>query len=174
MKTGRITYVSTLSSTPVQSPFTVADIFALENVFADNIVAGELQDIYLYWGYQNQDPYFKDERNVSRSAAGVVDIVNFGSTTGFKFSIKNVIQDRAAQVNEYEIMTALNEELMNGTVISWYPDFDNFPDEYFSCVATKRLDPKRMGKRDRYQFDFDLFVLATVQVPSTVPSFVMA
>lgn len=174
MKTGRITYISSLATTPVQSPFTVADIFALENVFADEIVAGEMQDIYLYWGYHSQDPYFKDERNVSRSLAGVVEVANFSSTTAFKFSIRNVIQDRAAQVNEYAIITALNEELMNGTVISWYPDYDNFPEEYYSCVATKRLAPKRIGQRDRYQFDFDLFVLADVQVPSTVPDFVMA
>lgn len=173
MITGRLTYTNTLAGTPRQSPFTVADIFALDDVFADTVAVGQTQDIYLYWGYKNNDPYYKDDRNVSRSAAGVVDIVNFGSTEGFKFSIMNVIQDRSSQVNEYAIMTSLNEELMNGTVVRWYPDYDNFPTEYFSCVATKRLDPKRIGQRQRYQFDFDLFVLPTVQVPSTVPPFVI-
>lgn len=171
---GRITYITTLASTPVQSPFTVADIFALQNVFADSVLAGGMQDIFLYWGYKNQDPDYKDERNLSRSAAGVVDIVNFGSTTGFKFSIENVVQDRALQVNEYMIMSALNEELMNGVVVKWYPDYLRFPTEYYSCVASKRLAQKRMWQLDRFKFDFELMVLPTVQVPSTVPPFVMA
>jgi hypothetical protein len=163
-----------LASTPVQSPLTVADIFALEDVFADTLAVGALQDIYLYWGYVSEDANYDDQRNVSRSAAGVVEVTNFGSTTGFKFSIRNVIQDRSAQVNEFAIINSLNEELMSGTPVQWYPDADNFPAEYYSCVANKRIAPKRIGQRDRYQFDFDLFVLADVQIPSTVPPFVMA
>ncbi|HLP97496.1 MAG TPA: hypothetical protein VK149_03525 [Sideroxyarcus sp.] len=170
---GRITYITTLPSTPLPSPFTVADFYALENVFANSVPAGSRQDIFLYWGYENLDPDPKDDRNVSRAASGVVDIVNFGSTLNFRLSVKNVIQDRS-QVNEYEILNALNEECMNGTVLTWYPDFINFPDEYYSCVANRRIAPKRIGKRNLFQFDFDLMVLADVQVPSTVPPFVMA
>lgn len=171
---GRITYITTLASTPKQSPLTVADIFALEDVFSETLSAGQTQDIYLYWGYQSQDPYYKDERNVSQSAAGVVEIANFGSTTGFNFTISNVSNDRVASVNEFSIMNSLNEEMMNGVVLSWYPDWDNYPDEYYSCVATKRIAPKRIGIMQQFDFSFDLMVLASVQVPSTVPDFAMA
>jgi hypothetical protein len=171
---GRLIYTTTLASTPMQSPFTVADIFALDNVFADFLTAGMQQDIYMYWGYQNNDPTYDDQRNVSRSAAGVVEVTNFGSTLGFKFSISNVIQDRYTQVNEFEIISALNEELMMGTPVLWYPDYDNFPAEYYACVANKRIAPKRVANLMRYKFDFDLFVLPSVQIPSTVPAFVMA
>lgn len=174
MSIGRITYTTTLASNPVQSPFTVADIFSITDVFAETLGAGVTQDIYLYWGYASLDPYYVDQRNVSRSAAGVVDVTNFGSVDAFKFSIENVIQDRTANVNEFLIMSALNEELMSGTPVKWYPDFDNFPAEYYSCVATQRIEPKRMGNYQRFQFNFDLFVLPTVQIPSNVPPFVMA
>lgn len=174
MITGRITYATTLASTPKQSPLTTADIFALDDVFAETLTAGQMQDIYLYWGYKSEEPYYDDKRNVSRSAAGVVDVVNFGSMTGFRFSINNVVHDRSAEVNEFAIMNALNEEMMNGVVMTWYPDFDNFPAEYYSCIAAKRIAPKRMGIMQKYSFDFDLMVLAAVQVPSTVPQFMMA
>jgi hypothetical protein len=171
---GRITYITTIADTPMQSPLTVADIFALEDVFADTLPIGATQDIYLYWGYSKQDPYYNDQRNVSRSAAGVAEVTNFGSTSAFRFTVPNVNHDRTAQVNEFAIMTSLNEELMNGVVIKWYPDYDSYPAEYYSCIATKRIEPKRMGMNMRFQFDFDLLILPTVQVPSTVPAFVMA
>lgn len=174
MITGRITYTTTLASTPKQSPLTVADIFALDDVFSETLTAGQLQDIYLYWGYKSQDPYYDDKRNVSKSAAGVVEVSNFGSTTGFNFVISNVNNDRVALVNEYAIMTSLNEEMMNGVVMTWYPDWENYPAEYYSCVATKRIAPKRIGILQKYEFSFDLMVLASVQVPSTVPDFTMA
>jgi hypothetical protein len=171
---GRITYTTTLASTPRMSPFAAADVFALTDVFSATVAAGSTQDIFMYWGYASLDPYYSDQRNLSQSAAGVVDITNFGSTKGFKFSIPNVGQDRGSLVNEYEVMTALNEELMNGVTVTWYPDFVDFPSEYYSCVAEKRLAQKRMGMRLNYKFDFDFRVLASVQVPSTVPDFVMA
>jgi hypothetical protein len=174
MSTGRITYTTTLASTPVQSPFTVADIFSMSDVFASTLGPGVVQDIYMYWGYGSLDPYYVDQRNVSRSAAGVVDVTNFGSVDAFKFSINNVMQDRTANVNEFAIMSALNEELMNGTPVTWYPDFENYPGEYYSCVATQRIEPKRQDNYQRFTFNFDLFVLPTVQIPSTVPPFVMA
>ena len=171
---GRITYTTTLDSTPLMSPLAAADVFALANVFADTIAAGNQQDIYLYWGYKNLDPYHTDQRNVSKSAAGVVEVTNFLSTQGFRFMLGNVVQDRVAPVNEYAVISSLNDELMNGVVVTWYPDFDNFPNEYFSCIAEKRIDPKRIGSSYRFDFNFDLMVLAQVQVPSTVPPFVMA
>jgi hypothetical protein len=171
---GRITYTTTLPSTPMMSPFSAADVFALQDVFAASVPAGSPQDIFLYWGYSALDPSYVDQRNVSMSAAGVVEIANFGSTTGFQFSVFNVLYDRTAQINEYQVMVQLNNELMNGTVITWYPDFENFPAEYYSCVANQRLAQKRIGIRMKFQFDFNLMVLAAVQVPSTVPAFVMA
>jgi len=50
MIVGRITYITTLASTPKQSPLTVADVFALGDVFSETLTSGEMQDIYLYWG----------------------------------------------------------------------------------------------------------------------------
>lgn len=170
---GRITYTTTLASTPLMSPLAAADIFALANVFAETVTLGGVQDIYLYWGYRSLEPYHTDQRNVSKSAAGVVEISNFLSTEGFRFELGNVVQDRAALTNEYAVLEALNEELMNGVVVTWYPDFDNFPTEYFSCIAEKRLDAKRINNSFKFVFSFDLMVLASVQVPSTVPPFVM-
>lgn len=171
---GRITYTTTLASTPRMSPFTAADMFALTDVFSEVVAAGTQQDIFLHWGYDSLDPYYSDQRQVSQSAAGVVDIVNFGSTTGFKFSLSNIVQNRGELVNEYEVMTALNEELMNGIAVTWYPDYAAFPAEYYSCIAEKRIAQKRMAKLLTYKFDFDFRVLAGVQIPSTVPDFVMA
>lgn len=171
---GRIVYTNNLANTPVMSPLTRAYVFAMANVFAETINIGDTQDIYMYWGYQKLDTYHTDKRNISQSAAGVVEITNFLSTTGFKFSIANVLWDRTSQVNEYAILNALNQELMNGITVSWYPDADAYPSEYYSCVANKRLDQKRQGVLPYYTFDFDFMVLANVQVPSTVPSFVLA
>jgi len=92
---GRITYTTTLAATPTMSPFAAADAFALGDVFAVSIPSRSPQDIFLYWGYESLDSYYSDERNVSKSAAGVVEVSNFGSTTGFKFSIADVVQNGA-------------------------------------------------------------------------------
>lgn len=170
---GRITYTVTLAGTPQPSPLTVANFEALQNIEAITLAAGSTQDIYLYWGYTSNDPYYTDVRNVSRSAAGVVEITNFGSTNGFKLVIDNIIEDRAAQVNEYAIMNALNAELMAGTVVSWYPNYDSFPAEFFSCISAARLAQKRTVK-NRWQFTLDLQVLPIVQLPSSVPAFQIA
>jgi hypothetical protein len=171
---GRITYTTTLESTPLMSPFAAADIFLLADVFADTVAAGGTQDIFLYWGYSTNDPYYKDQRNVSQAASGLVEIANFLSTTGFKFECSNVVQDRAAQTNEYEVLLALNNELMNGVVVTWWPDWDFSTAEYYSCIAAQRLAPRRMGKQLKWIFAFDFMVLPNVQVPSTVPPFVLA
>lgn len=171
---GRITYFTSVADTPKMSPLSAVDFWILPDVYVPTLALGEQQDIYLYWGYETQDPYYKDQRNVSRSAAGVVDISVYLSTTGFKFSIPDVLHDRAAAVNEYAVMQALNNELMIGTTVLWYPDYDNYPSEYYACVAEARLNPKRVGKQYRWVFSFDLAVLPAVQMPSTVPVFVLA
>lgn len=171
---GRMLYTTTLANTPTMSPLTKQDVFAMVNVFSQTLNVGDTQDVYIYWGYKNLDPYYADKRNVSQSAAGVVEITNFLSTTGFKFGIANVLWDRTGQVNEYSVLNFLNQELMNGATVQWYPDADAFPSEYYSCVANKRLDQKRQGVLPYYTFDFDLMVLASVQVPSTVPAFALA
>jgi len=50
-------------------------------------------------------------------------------------------------------MTALNEEGMNGVVMTWYPDFTAYPAEYYSCIAEKRMPHKRMGTLFNFKFD---------------------
>lgn len=170
---GRITYTATLSNTPAPSPLNSVEIFNLSAVFSDTVAAGQVQDIYFQWLYSSLDPYHVDKREVSESAGGVVEIAHFLTTTNYKFTIDNVRKDRGGiLVNDYAMFVALNAELAKGTIIKWYPDYDTFPTEYFSCVANKRIDPKRMGTTEKFSFSFDLRVLPSVQSPSTVPPFV--
>ena len=171
---GRIVYTTTTADTPAMSPFAAADIFALADVFVTLVPLGSVQDLFMYWGYADLEPYYDDQRSVSKSAAGVVEVTNFGSTAGFTFSIDNVVQDRSVQANEYAILQALNNELMLGTPMTWYPDYTHAPTEYYSCVAKKRITPKRLQNLPLWKFDFDFMILAAVQIPSTVPSFVLA
>lgn len=168
---GRITYVTTVPSTPFNL-FLVGEAFAVTNVFANTLAAGETQDILLRWGYTHLDPYHSDLRNVSKSAAGVVEVINFLSTQGFRFGCKPILQDRNYAACEYAVIEALNYELVDGTPVSWYPDYDFSTTQYYSCIAEKRLDQKRMESSFYWQFDFDFVVLAAVQIPSTVPKFV--
>jgi hypothetical protein len=169
---GRITYITTSTITPMMSPLVAMDIFSLPDVFAELLTAGQMQDINMYWGYATLDPYHSDQRNVSKSASGVVEITNFISTKGYKFDIEYVNQNRGSITDEYAVMQALNDELMMGTPVMWYPDYDYSITEYFSCVANSRLDAKRDGALLLWTFSFDLMVLASVQIPSTVPEFV--
>lgn len=171
---GRITYTTTLASTPLMSPFAAADFSLIPDVSATTILAGSTQDIYLYWGYSSLDPYYKDQRNVSQSASGLVEVTNFLSTLGFKFGIDRVLQDRLAETNEYGVMQAMNDELMNGVVLTWWPDWDYSITEYYSCIAAQRLPAKRVDNQFVWNYSFDFMVLPTVQVPSTVPPFVIA
>lgn len=170
---GRIIYTATLTGTPAPSPLNSVEIFNLAAVFEDTVAAGQVQDIYLPAGYSSLEPYFTDKRVLSQSAGGVVEIANFQSTTNYKFKIDHIRKDRGGAVqNDYAMLVALNDELAKGTIVKWYPDWDTYPDEYFSCVANKRIPQKRMGTLPLFSFEFDLLVLPSVQSPSTVPPFV--
>jgi hypothetical protein len=170
---GRITYPTTLSGTPRPSPFAAADIFALTDVFADTVALGDMQDIYLYWGYESLNPQHNDIRNISQSASGVVEITHFLTTQLFSFGLTNVIEDRITG-NEYAMLNALNNELIKGTIVTWYQNYDDYPAEYISCAGNKRIEPVRIGSRPRWTFGFELLQLPVVQAPSTVPAFVLA
>jgi len=172
MQRGLITYTATKAQTPYQAPLTSLDPLGRADTFLDVVAIGDQQDIYLYWGYKSLDPLHTDNRSLSRSASGVVEVIDFGSSQGFKFSCEFVNEVRATgMANEYAMMNALNDELASGTPISWYPDIDAFPDEYYSCVAVKRTNPTRSNSLMRWKFDFELMVVAAVQIPSTAPAF---
>lgn len=172
---GRITYTTTLANTPRQSPFGVADIFALTNVFQDTLNIGDVQDLFLYWGYENLDPAHNDIRNVSMSASGVVEITHFLTTELYAFSLPNVLENRNLGIaSEYAMLNALNDELIKGTIITWYPDFENNPTEYYSCAGNKRIEAVRQSSMQRWTFGFELLLLPSVQAPSTVPPFMLA
>jgi hypothetical protein len=171
---GRISYTTTLASTPAMSPFAAVDLFALADVFQETLAVGSNQDIVMFWGYTNLDIVYNDIRNLSQSASGVVEVTFFLSTTTYKFTLPNVPEQRSGlNVNEYAVINALSDECAKGTPLTWWPEFDNYPAEYISCVANSRPDPKRVGPYMRWDFGFDLLQLAAVQIPSTVPPFVL-
>jgi hypothetical protein len=172
---GRISYNTTLASTPAMSPFAAVDMFALADVFQESLPVGSAQDVVLRWGYMNLDPAHNDIRNLSQSASGVVEVTHFLSTDSFKFTVPKVPQTRiGGSVNEYAVLNALSDECAKGTPLTWWPEFDNYPTEYISCVANGRLDQKRIGVMKLWNFSFDLLQLASVQIPSTIPPFVLS
>jgi hypothetical protein len=172
---GRVSYTTTLASTPAMSPFAAVAIFALDQVFRDFLPIGANQDVVLRWGYMNLDPAHNDIRNLSQSASGVVEVTHFLSTDSYKFTLYRVPQTRiGGSVNEYAVLNALSDECAKGTPLTWWPEFDNYPTEYISCVANGRLDQKRIGVMPFWNFSFDLLALPSVQIPSTIPPFVLS
>lgn len=172
---GRIQYTVTIADTPARSPFSAADIFGLPNIFGDVLQPGDTQDILLDWGYLTLNPVHKDNRFMSVSSSGAAEISWFSTLESFTLLVPRVDENRnTGYANDYAVMNALNDELARGTVITWYPDWEGFPSEFYSCVSNKRIDQKRFNSSMRWDFQFDLMKLANVQFPSTVPPFVLA
>jgi len=161
MMRGRIVYTVTLADTPAASP-----MFGTLNI-------GEQQVIDFRWIYTRLDPKPSRKRKVIESSSGVAEVLHFGKFGGFSFDLADVREDRNG-VNDYAILNALNDELDIGTVITWYPDYISKPDQYLSCIAKTVIDPRRVENFAMWDFSFDLKVLTTVQIPSTVPPFVSA
>lgn len=157
---GSLSYIVTIDGTPAAPP-------------ANGILAaGDIQVINLA-DYAVLASSHEDIRSMSKSVSGVAEILHFLSLTSFQIEVHNVAEDRAG-VNYYAILNALNDEISLGTVLTWSPDFENYPTDFYSVVGKNRINPKRVGAQFKWNFKFDLIVLPAVQTPSTVPAFVVA
>jgi len=141
--------------------------------FKDWYEAGEIGQIWLDYRYGKLDHHHKDFRKESVATSGVVQVQNFGTQERFTFSQQFVTDDRGVGlVSDMSAFESFVDTAMTGAPFIWFPDRENYQDEYFSCILNKRAEPKRHGSIGWYNFDFDLRVLPMVQMPSSVPSFV--
>ena len=172
---GLIKYATTLASTPCRSPYHAADFYAADFMpWADTLPAAEQQSIYLDWYFKKQDPGYADLRDIVKAESGVAEINWYSSQDTWKLVTgKAVIEDRGGvNANDASVLRALNAEIARGTVLQWYPDFVNFPAEYYNVVVNKRIPERRIKNQAEWEFSFDFYVVPDVQFPSTVPPFV--
>ncbi len=170
---GRITYTTTMASVS-RSPYKQAQIYTAATLpYVDTIPAGNTQDIYLDWGYASLRPADSDHASHQRASSGVFEVLYFAKQQRQQFTIPLVLKDRTPGiVNDYAILNAMIDESVRGTVLRWYPDWNNHPTEYYSALILKRKLPSRVGTTESWNFDFEFNILSSVQMPSTVPPFV--
>lgn len=109
------------------------------------------------------------EETITPSAAGAISL---NADASFDGAITNVSVKAKSVASQFALFNALSDELAKGTLIRWWPDFENRQGDYFECIATKRNAPRRRFPFYRWTFTFDLTVAPTVQFPSTIPPFV--
>jgi len=152
---GRIVYTVTLSGTPAMPPAT------------GTLNVGAIQTIDLVWHYSKLDPRYKDTRAMSKSDSGLTEVRRFNTQKSYLIEVRKV-PDGAY----FDVLDALNDEIAKGALLTWYPDYGTWPDEYFYCVGVQRIDPERINMH-AWSFSFELLALPTAQAASTVPDFVL-
>jgi hypothetical protein len=95
----------------------------------------------------------------------------FRADASFVGSIDNVSVKTINVVSDYAAMNALNDEIAKGTVMTWWPDYENRPSDFFSIIGNKRIAPKRKGPEPKWTYTFDYRIAPAVQFPSTIPPF---
>lgn len=118
----------------------------------------------------------------ARSADGTFseEIVAVGTSivlqadASFVGNVDDVSVKTVDVVSDFAVMNALNEEIAKGTIMTWWPDWDARPSDYFSVVGNKRIAPRRLRSQYMWAFDLDLRIVPEIQFPSTVPPFVAA
>jgi len=140
---------------------------------ADWYQAGDVAQIWLDYRYAKLDHKHKDNRTESVATSRVVQIRDFGSEERFIFS-QNFVEDlRAAGVaSDMDAFESFVDNAMKGGAFLWFPDFENYPDEFLSCILNKRAEPVRFRTNGLFNYDFDLRVLPSVQIPSSSPAFI--
>jgi len=135
--------------------------------------AGDVAQIWLDYRYAKLDHKHKDNRTESVATSKVVQIRDLGSEERYIVSQKFVEDLRAAGVaSDMDSFESFVDNAMKGGAFLWFPDFENYPDEFLSCILNKRAEPVRSNKIGNFNYDFDLRVLPSVQIPSSSPAFI--
>lgn len=158
--------------TPALSPYEAYRIYDLEFPYVSDVpIGGEVQ-LYLN-GYLKQDDDVVDHSEMSRSTAGDVEVLYFDEEIIDSITCLHVRKVRGDTIsNPYEAYKALNSAAARGVVLTYYPDVDNFPDEFVSVVAKKRERPQRVGMNQLFNFSFNLVRLPSNTYPASIPAFV--
>ena len=141
--------------------------------WADWYNAGDVAQIWLDYRYEKLDHKHKDFRSESVSTAKVVEIQSFPSQERYIIGQDMVTDKRGpGLVSDMSAIEMFVDTAMNGDAFIWFPDYENYPDEYLSCILNKRAEPQRVRKYGLYKFDFDVRVLPLIQMPSSIPGFI--
>lgn len=138
--------------------------------WADTLTSGQTAEIYLV-EYGNLDPTIDTDKSVSKSTALVTQTRFFSQEDGWRTSFNDIDEDRTTW-NPYSVYNALNRAANEGTVLTWYPNIDDHPTEFYSVIVEDVRPPRREGPLLKWTFSFDFTILPDVQFPSTVPVFV--
>lgn len=169
---GLIRYTAKVDGTPQQGPFDMYNPFS-DSVypFLDTVDAGSETEIYLpaYFFIKPLDPVSK--KSASRSTSGVMQVRWFSRSDRWSITFTDIVEDRDTW-NPYAVFNAMNDAADRGAILTWYPNIDDYPDEYLSCMVEKMIKPTRIRKMPVWEFTYELTILPDVQMPSTVPVFV--
>jgi len=135
--------------------------------------AGDVAQVWLDYSYSNLDHTHKDLRTESVASSGVVQVRDMGTQERFQFSQKFVTDVRGVGfASDADAFESFMDTAMKGSAFIWFPDFENYPDEFISCIMNKRAEPKRVQTLGWFDFNFDLRALPSVQIPSNSPAFI--
>jgi len=140
------------------------------DVFSDTFIAGEVAQLWLDHKYFRLDYRHDDNRNRSVSTSGIVQTRHFNTAELYDFVLGDVTDIRGTSVvSDYSAVESFFDTVIHGAEFLWFPDYENYPAEYFTCILEKRTEPKRKGVRGMYDFTFNVRV--ATQFTSTVLSF---
>lgn len=138
----------------------------------DTFSAGDVAQLWLSNGYARLDQSYDDSVSVSETVAGVSETLWFSSVEKYKFELKNITDIRGLTVaSDYDAFMGFSNSAIRGLDFLWYPDFTNYPEEFFTCKFTKkRRFPRRNSTNKFFSFRFEVDVPPAVQFPSNIPS----
>jgi len=168
---GLISYTAPVD-TPAQPPLEGFEPLTYQAPLIDTVAAGDTVYLYLQ-GYKSLDDMTKDDVDYNRATSGVVEVLFRETYVRKRFTIEFIKNDRAAPVNDYDLYRALADAAVKGTMLTWYPDVNNYPTESFFCVVEKRPRETRVAEfLEYFGFTFELEILPDIQVPASPPGFV--
>ena len=157
---------------PASSPYQALGYGSNQSPWQDTIVAGQEIAIPVH-GYKIYDEIPKNEDSMTVSMGQAVYGSWFGTGEEIRFSTGFIEHDRqSGGVNPFEVMKAFNLAAARMTPVVFYPEIDNFPDEYKTMMMLKVLKPKRYQTQQLFSFDFQFIAIPNSQIPANIPSFV--
>jgi len=132
--------------------------------------SGEVVQIWLTNGYDYFDHTHKNNRTLSEASSGIVEIGSHGVNERFKFGVSMIKDDRGVGLLSDAIaLESIFDGMMNGGDFIFFPDRQNHPGEYMSCVLNKRPELKRRGKIGIFDYAMDVRVVPSSQGISSLP-----
>lgn len=136
-----------------------------DDVFSDWFAQAQVAQLWLDLGYTVLDEQGDKVIEKSVATSGVSQTAKFRQ--GHKYRIRfSFAEDLRSDTDVADVaaIESIIEALEGGVQLVWFPDYTNYPTEFYFCTLDDRKDMNRRGTLHYFDFEFTLRIEPQISV----------